>query len=190
MATSADTLSALSDVQTIGQLRAALGVITAYLKSGYDLLPSISTDQGLRASTQSLLDDANTYAKTIYDNQPTDLPAQAYEVSWQDSARLGLLASQTETALNRVTASANASDFQLGPALKAAVAQVGAGISDAANAVGDTAGNVAAAPFKGLLAALVAFLDGAKTVIIIGGVVVVIYVFRKPLLGQLGKVGS
>lgn len=190
MTTSADTLSALSDVQTIGQMRVALGVITQYLESGYDLLPTISTDQGLQQSAKQLLEDANTYAATIYANQPTDIPAQAYEPSWQDSARLGLLASQTEDALNRVTESAKVSDFQLGPALKSAVAQASRDISDVAQSVGETAGNAAAAPFKGIMAAVIAFLDGAKTFLIIGGVVVVVYVFRKPLLGAAAKVGK
>ena len=186
MFTSPETVSAVADVQTIGQLRAALGVLTDYLAQGYAQLPNISTDQGLRASVQKYLDTVNAYAGSIYARQPTDVLAQNYEVGFMDAGRLGLAAGQTDDVLAEVSRAANVSDFKLG----AVNGRLQCSAKQAATDAGAAIGSVAAAPFQGITAGAVSFLYGARTILIGAGVVAVLYIFRKPLIAAIGKVGA
>jgi hypothetical protein len=193
MFTSPETLSGIADVQTVGQARAACGVMSSYLSLGYGLLPSISTSgggEGLRAQIQSYLDQTNGYVAEVYNVQPTDAASQGNDVGFIDAGRLGFAAGQVDDVLAEATKAANVSQFDFGTALKKAVNEITSSVSDAASGVGSTIGAAATAPFKGLTSALAAFLYGARVALIIGGVVIIVYVFRKPIMSAVGKVGA
>lgn len=135
----------------------------------------VSSGQGLRAQVFSYLDSINAYAQEIY----ARIPADTGPLDGANAARLGLVASQTNDVLSSVAEATGVSEWHLATALKKAVREVSSDVGD-----------IAASPFVGLTAALVAFLHSARTGLIIIGVAGAVYVFRKPILASLAKVAK
>lgn len=177
---------AFSDLQTNAQGRAALGILTKALNSGYQLLPQIDSGSGLRQTNQNFLDDVNNYATSIYN----DIPNDNEDLSIWNAGRLGIVAGQTDEVLDGLADSAKVSRFDFSAELKKAVSDVTQTVTDAATGVGKTVGAVAAAPVQGLTAALTAFLYQIRTGLFIAGGVGLVYIFRKPLLGAAKKVSG
>jgi hypothetical protein len=172
----ADTVSKLN---TNDQARAGLGIISTMLNDGYRQVPDVSADQDLRAATLSLLDSVNAYAQKIY----SEIPDDTGPLGIGDGARLGLVASQTNDALAQVERNVGVSEWHVAAALQAAV-------KDVATSVGNVAGTAVSAPFTGLIAGVVAFAHSAQIALLIGGGIVAVYLFRKPILSALSKVGA
>lgn len=161
--------AALSDMQTVGQGRAALGVITSALRHGYQALEDVSTGGGdLRGTNREVLDNVNAYAVSIYAGLPTAEGRQADALGIADSAKIGLCASQTDDALDELARSIKVSDFDFAQSLHDAVEDVGKKIGEAA---GTGLG-------KGIWAALFAFARSAWPLLLLVVVALVVWRFR------------
>ena len=182
MSSAAALASAVSSVRTDADARAVLGVIAGDLADAYTLLPQISESQGLRAQALSYLNTVNAYAQEIYAKVPND----DADLSTSNSARLGLLASQTDEALTNIDEAVGVSHFDLASSIKNAVGEIGGGIADVAEGVGDVAGRAAAAPFQGLVAGLASFMYAARVFLFVAGGIGLVYLFRRPLGRAIG----
>ncbi len=168
-----DIASVVSKLTTNDQARDALGIMASMLREAYTQAEtSISSGQGLQAQAISYLNEVNAYAQEIYAGIPNDRAA----LGAANAARLGLVASQTNDALANISEAVGVSDWHVASALKKAVREVSSDVGD-----------IAATPFVGLTAALVAFLHSARTGLIIVGVAGAVYIFRKPILAALAK---
>lgn len=172
MDSSLDIATVVGQIRTNKGARDALGIISGMLHNAYLQLDNISTSQGLRNQAESYLNTVNGYAQEIYGKIPDDNGA----LGAANGARLGLVASQTNDALANIEEAAHVSEFHLAASLRKAVEDVGKDV-----------GNIAASPFNGLTAALIAFLHSARTGLIIVGVAGAVYVFRRPILAAVAK---
>lgn len=182
----ADLAGAAADVQTNRQARAILGIVASYLREAYQATDQISTGQGLRAQAVSYLDTVNRYATEVYAGIPDDGGA----ISFANAARLGLVTSQANDALANIEEAVGVSRWDLAASMKKAVSEIAADVSTVAEGIGETAGNVAAAPFQGVVAGLAAFAHSARTFLIIAGLLGGAYLFRRQIAAGLAKAAS
>lgn len=68
-------------VSTVGMARAAIGHATTVLAGGYARLGDVTGLAGLDDAARSLLDQCRAYADKIYTGLPSDVPAQAFDLS-------------------------------------------------------------------------------------------------------------
>lgn len=90
----------MAQIQTVDQARAALGAAAQQLRGAYENLGDVTSDADLQGATQSLLDQANTYAQQVYNNLPSIGTMGAWApLADDDRARVNLALKQVLNAV-------------------------------------------------------------------------------------------
>jgi hypothetical protein len=126
MASSAlDLAAAAAKIDTIGQVRAAMGAVTATLSQGYAKLSEISTIAGENAAAQSLLDTVNKSATILYNIYNDDPQLQDEEITTWHAHIAGQIVSEANDALKAVEDAANENLWDIAAIIEQALSLVG-----------------------------------------------------------------
>lgn len=179
MSSSAFALAAAAaKIDTVAQVRAAMGAVTTTLAQGYAIVPSISTVADMQATAQSLLDGVNRSATALYNVYTDDPDLQDEEISTLHAHQAGVIMSDANDALKLVEDASS---------IKFDVASV---VDDALTTVGATVGTGLQSITNAVAAGASAFVWSAwPTLLIVGGLGAA-YLFRRQLLGALGKAAA
>jgi hypothetical protein len=177
-----DTKAAIAQiatqVQSIGQARAVLGVVTQVLKEGYEKLDSVSSLAGLRDSSQSLLDQTNAYAAKIYAVWTDEPDLQSEEISVMNQLRVATCLEQARENVRMVEEAAAMDFWNLAQLLTDSLAN--------AVQIAKSAGNAVAQVVKVPLTFGIAMLQGLWPYVVLFGFGVVIFFWvRKRALKSL-----
>lgn len=174
MASSSIALAAAAaKIQTVAQVRAAMGAVTVTLAKGYALLPQVTTVSGLQDEARSLLDKVNQTATKLYNVYTDDPELQDEEISTVHAHAAGAILADANSALKLIE-EATTITFD--------VASI---VSDALAVVGRAAGTTLQTATNALAAGATAFVWASWPTLLI--VAVVAYFFRRPLLGALRR---
>ncbi len=187
--TALDLANTAASIQTIGQLRAAMGAVTLTLSQAYARLNEIGisdpvltggrTLAGEREEARYLLDKVNQSAKLLYDKYTDDPELQDQEISTWNAMLAGQIVSHANDALKAVESAADTKLWDISSIVNDAVAHVGGKIGGGLDVV-----------TNGLAAGVTAFVHSARNTIIIVALVGGIYLFRKPILASINKISS
>jgi hypothetical protein len=177
--TKAAIASIATQVQSVGQARATLGVVTQVLADGYARLPSLTTTADVQASAKSLLDQNNAYAQKIYAVFNTDDPAvQDEDISVYNATRIAACMEMARSNVRLIEDIAAQDIWNLAQLFKDAIA--------AAIAIAKTAANAAVQIIKVPLTFGAAMLQGLWPYILLAGFGIVIFFWvRKRALKAL-----
>jgi hypothetical protein len=114
-----------SQVNTIGQARAVLGVVSTTLEQAYLRLPDITSIADLRDAVRSRLDQTNAYARRVYATWNDDPDLQDQEISAVNAAKVGAAMAQANDALKDVEELANEDFWDFGQLLRDSLANAG-----------------------------------------------------------------
>lgn len=174
--------SVAAQIQTAGQLRVAMGAVAQILQQGYTALawtgPATSLPnllEGTTAAAKSLLDTVNQSAQLLYNIYPTDGSLDDQDISTAHAINAGQVLSEANDAVTSVEA-----------AIGTNVGNVAQFVQDALTASGQLGGQAVQSVTNAVAAAGAAFVSSAWPTLLIIGVGVGIYLFRKPLLRALG----
>jgi hypothetical protein len=175
MASSAIALAAVAaKITTIGDARAALGVVSHTLANAYERLPDITTTADLRDTAREYLDQVNSYAQRIYRIWNDDPDLQDEDISTLNASKVGLCISQANKALSDIENLANTEYWDIAEAIEEVLRTVG----HVAGATIQAIGNAVAAGGTALFAA-------AWPTLLVAGLIAGVYYFRKPIFAAL-----
>jgi hypothetical protein len=167
--------SVAAQVSTIGQARAVLGTVSSTLQDGYTKLPQISTTAGLRDAAQSRLDVVNNFAQRVYAIWNDDPQLQDEEISAVNATKVGICMAQASDALKDIEDAASQEFWNFTDLL-----------NDSLAAAGSLGGNAVQSVTNAIAAGGAAFVTAAwPTLLIVGGVVVGAYLFRKEIFSAV-----
>jgi hypothetical protein len=157
-----------SKIKSVGQARAALGVVAEVLRRAYDRLPEVSGMADLDEAARDRLDVVNNYAQGLFAMLPGDDIAQRKPVTPLMASKIGLAIGQAHRAVKDIDEAAAFSGWDF-------VALLAEAIREAA----ELAGKAAQGTTNAILAALFAFLRAAwPTVLIVVVALVVVWKVR------------
>jgi hypothetical protein len=140
MSSNAVALAAASaKITNVGELRAAMGAVSATLAQGYPYLDSISWIAGEKDAARGLLDTVNTSAQKLYAivaGADQDLWDQ--DISTTHAILAGQVVSQANDALKTVEAAAAENLWDIASIVSDAIDQVRAALAATGAAVGTT----------------------------------------------------
>lgn len=185
-------------VNTIGQARAVLGVAANVIGDAYTHLPDIKANtlgvilagpvlgwfestsiDDVRAAAKSRLDAANTYAQQVYAIWNSDPDLQDEEISATNATKVGFALARANDVLKDIQNLAQTDYWNFGDLLNDALAQAG-----------QLAGSAVQSVTNAIAAGTAAFVWSSwPTLLLIAGAVGV-YVFRKPIIAAISKVGA
>lgn len=136
--TAAEVAAAAAKVKTVGQARAALGVVSRELGAGYALIPGITTVAEEQAAARLRLDGVNAYAQKVYAEFSDDDISQRKLVTPLQASKVGLCIGQAHRALADVHGADPAWSFAqiLADGVATGAGWVGGGIQAVTNAAG------------------------------------------------------
>lgn len=185
MSSSLAIAKAAAKVTTIGQARAALGVVTSVLRQAYEKIDQVdqigaadivtgfaalkySSVRELRQAARDRLDVVNAYAGRIYAIWTGDADLQDEEISTTNALKVALCCAQANDALENVEQLAHEKLWDLASLLEESV-----------RATGQIAGASVQAVTSAVAAGVGAFVWGAwPTLLVIG---VALFVLREPV---------
>lgn len=184
--TALELATAAAQIDTVAQLRAAMGAVTQTLQQGYQELsifgPATSVPnlvEGTSAAAKSLLDTVNASAQALYNIYTDEADLQDEEISTYHAHMAGVVISEANDALASVE-QAIGSNFS----------NVAQAVSDALTAIGQIAGKIAGTTLQSATNAIAAgasaFVTAAWPTLVVVGVAVIAYVFRRPLVAAIG----
>lgn len=184
MASSAfDVASVAAKIQTVAQVRAAMGAVTVSLSTGYEKLsvfgPSTSIPnlvEGTREAAFSLLDTVNKSAHILYNIYSDDPDIQNEDISTAHAISAGRIISEANDALKDVE-NAIGSNFSN-------IAQI---VKDAIVSTGEIAGTTVQSVTNAVAAGVSAFAFSAWPTILLVAGGAMIYIYRKPILSAIVK---
>lgn len=176
MSSSAFELAATaSKITTIGQVRAAMGAVSATLAQGYPYLDQISWIAGEKDAARALLDTVNTSAQKLYAIYNDDPELQDEEISTWHATVAGQIISEANDALKTVEQAAKQDLWDIASIVDDALANVG-------QAAGQTIQKVT----NSVAAGAAAFAFAAwPTILIIAGLGLA-YLYRGKIAAALG----
>ncbi len=167
-----------AQVKTVGQARAVIGKATELLSEGYDKLDDVPSntvlgfitgaDVDVRATSKSLLDEANAYCKKIYDAQPQDDDSQSNTLDIKTARQVGACLATSQAALKSVEDAANTEYWDFFGAL-----------TDVLKTVGEAAGHVIAKTAAAVAAGGGALFKAAWWVFLLLGLVVALLLYLR-----------
>ena len=159
-------------VQTIGQARAALGVVTQVLQEGYGQLDRLTSVADVRDTARSLLDSNNAYAQKIYatwGTDPSDLLDQDISVTIQ--LKVATCLEQARSNVKLIEDIASEDIWDLASLLESAIKEATKIAADA----GSTLANIAKVP----LVFAWSMLQGLWPIVLIAGFGVVVFFWAR-----------
>ncbi len=181
--TAFDVASVAAKIQTVAQVRAAMGAVTVALSAGYEKLsvfgPSTSIPnlvEGTRDAAFSLLDTVNKSAHILYNIYSDDPDIQNEDISTAHAISAGRIISEANDALKDVE-NAIGSNFS----------NVAAVVRDAIVETGTIAGTTVQGVTNAVAAGVSAFAFSAWPTLLLVGAGALIYINRKPILNALAK---
>lgn len=142
-------------VNTIGQARAALGVVSRTLEQAYSRLPDITSIADLREATRGRIDAKNAFAQRVYAIWNDDPELQDEEISAVNATKVGICMAQANDVLKDVEELANEDFWNFTELLREAIENAGrlAGqaIQSITNAIAAGGGAFVAAAWPTLL---------------------------------------
>jgi len=164
-----------SKIQTVAQVRAAMGAVTLTLSRGYALLPDITNAASLRDEAQGLLDKVNETATKLYNVYTGDPDLQDEEISAWHAHVAGMVISDANDALKLVT---EATSIQF---------DIAGIVNDALKAVGTAAGNAVQSVTNAVTAGATAFVWASWPSLLLIGSGLFLYLNRDKVLSALKK---
>ncbi len=187
MASSALSIAQVaSRIHNVAQVRAAMGAVTLTLSQGYAQLDQLTTVYGVQDDARYLLDMVNKSAGILYHIYTDDPDLQAEEISVSHAISAGRIISDANDALKTIEGIANERLFDLATIVGAALDQVKVEFQTVGKGVGD----VVQGATNAVAAGVSAFAFAAWPTILLVAVGATVYVYRKPLLAALAKVGQ
>ena len=166
-------------IQTIADIRAAMGAVTLTLSQAYARLDDISWIAGEKKAATDLIDTVNKSAQLLYAKYNDDPDLQDEDISAWNAHLAGQVIAQANDALTTVENAANENLWDISSIVDDALVTVG-------HKVGTTIQGVTNAIAGGASA----FLSAAwPTVLLVAGGVI-LYVYRKPILNAIAKAAS
>ncbi len=158
--TPARVAAAAAKVKTVGQARAALGVVADVLRIAYAHAGDVSSMGGAAEAATSRLDVVNNYAQRIYGALPAE-GDQAAAISPLQAAQVGLVIGQAQRALKDIDEAVEGTAWNLVDLLTQAIA-----------AAAKLAGQAIQGATNAAAGGLFAFLRAAWPTVLIAAVVV------------------
>lgn len=129
MASSSIALASVAaKIDTIAQVRAAMGAVTVTLAEGYSKLDEITSIAGVKDAARSLLDTVNKSAGILYNIYNDDPDLQDEEISTYHAHIAGVIISEANDALTSVEKAADFSFWDIAAIVDQALATVGAAV--------------------------------------------------------------
>lgn len=176
MASSALALAnAASKIQTVADVRAAMGAVTLTLSRAYALLPEITEVANLQQEAKSLLDKVNDTATKLYNVYTADPDLQDEDISAWHAHVAGMVIADANDA------------FKLVEQATSITFDIASIVNDALVVVGHTTGNAVESVTNALSAGATAFVWSAKKTLFLVGVGALIYFNRDAILAALKK---
>jgi hypothetical protein len=160
-----------SGVQSIGQARAALGVVTQVLSEGYAQLDRLTSIADVRNTARSLLDSNNAYAARIYSTWTDEADLLDQEISILKSTQVATCLEQARSNVRLIEDIANEDIWNFVQLLQSALAS--------AVGIAQSAGNAVASVIKVPLAFGAALLQGLWPIVLLVGFGVVLFFWAR-----------
>jgi hypothetical protein len=177
MASSAFSLAAAAaKIQTVAQVRAAMGAVTTTLSQGYAVAAQLADIADVRTTALSLLDTVNKSATILYNIYSDDPEIQDEDISASHAHSAGVIISEANDALKTIEDVQNQNLFDIASIVTQAVQSVGSTVGEGLQAVTNA-----------VVAGGTAFVWAAWPTLLLVGAGLTAYVFRRRLLAAIGK---
>lgn len=163
--------SVASGIQSIGQARAALGVVTQVLQDGYAQLDRLTSLADVRDTARSLLDSNNAYAAKIYATWTDEPDLQDEEISLLKSTQVATCLEQARSNVRLIEDIAAEDIWNFVQLLQSALRE--------AVGIAETAGTVLASAIRVPLAFGAALLAGLWPIVLLVGFAAVIFFWAR-----------
>lgn len=162
-------------IGNIGQARAVLGAVADTIQKAYNVLPTVSSVEGIRDNFAERLDHLNTTATglyAIYAGATPDLFDQ--EITTQHAMQIGWTISTANELFNDIEAQGGVTYFSFSDIATQALVNAGTWVGQGVDAVA-----------KPLAAGGAALLEGLWPYLLGAGLILGLYWYRAPLLRAL-----